>query len=334
MSHTLALSGFHVGIIVMFLQFFFLSKLLPLRWQWVSHLFLIAILWSYALLVGWSPSLVRATFMFTLLLLCQFLSKDSLSIISCALAFLVMTCGKPFYINDVGFQLSFVSVGSIALFVPAITERSLLQHWNPCLAWLYSLVMVSLICMVFSTPLVAYHFGRVPLLSLLGNLALTPFVYVIILGSIFWWMFLWCAPVNEALTLVLNWTAETMNGIVHSIADLPFATLEWHPQGLHTFICYLVLVPLFYYLTKKLRKLTSMTQDQLWTSNYQMMMDFMEEHHRRPSKHRLEEHRMLYWFKQQKKTLANGKLKSERMERFLRLLALADQFRRKNQYSQ
>ena len=254
-SHMLALSGFHVGIIVMFLQLFFLGRLLPQRWQWVSHLALIVILWSYALLAGWSPSLVRATCMFTLLLLCQFLSKDPLSINSCALTFLVMTCGNPFYINDVGFQLSFVSVGCIALFVQTTAERSLFLQRNPCVAWLYSLFMVSLTCMVFSTPLVAYHFGRVPLLSLFGNLALTPFVYVIILGSIFWWAFLWCTPVNETLTGVLNWTAETMNGIVRSIADLPFSTLEWHPNGLFTFGCYLVLVPLFYYLTKKMRKL-------------------------------------------------------------------------------
>ena len=153
------------------------------------------------------------------------------------------------------FQFSLVSVGCIALFVQTTAERSLFLQRNPCVAWLYSLFMVSLTCMVFSTPLVAYHFGRVPLLSLLGNLALTPFVYVIILGSIFWWAFLWCTPVNEILTGVLNWTAETMNGIVRSIADLPFSTLEWHPNGLFTFGCYLVLVPLFYYLTKKLRKL-------------------------------------------------------------------------------
>ncbi len=76
-----------------------------------------------------------------------------------------------------------------------------------------------------------------------------------------------------------------------------------------------------------------MTQDQSWTFQCQAMMDFMLEHRRRPSKHRLEEHQMLNWFKQQKKMLAKGKLKPERVERFMRLLALADQCLRKNQYS-
>ena len=57
-SHVLALSGFHVGIIVLLIQVFFFKPLLSLRWQWISNLFIIAALWLYALISGMSPSLV------------------------------------------------------------------------------------------------------------------------------------------------------------------------------------------------------------------------------------------------------------------------------------
>ena len=76
-SHILALSGFHVGIIVLMIQVFFLKNMLPLRWQWVSNIVIIITLWGYAFLTGLSPSLVRATTMFTILLLCQSHSPSS-----------------------------------------------------------------------------------------------------------------------------------------------------------------------------------------------------------------------------------------------------------------
>lgn len=76
-----------------------------------------------------------------------------------------------------------------------------------------------------------------------------------------------------------------------------------------------------------------MTQDELWEQNYRTFIDFMTTQKRRPSKHRLEEHQMLNWLKYQKKSLAQGKLKPERIEKFLKLLEIAGLYLRKNQYA-
>ena len=75
-----------------------------------------------------------------------------------------------------------------------------------------------------------------------------------------------------------------------------------------------------------------MTQDERWQRQYEEMMTFMETNHRRPSKHRLEEHDMLNWLKANRKALNAGKMKPERVEKFKELLALTEQYRRKNQY--
>lgn len=75
-----------------------------------------------------------------------------------------------------------------------------------------------------------------------------------------------------------------------------------------------------------------MTQDERWQCQYDQMMAFMETNHRRPSKHRIEEHNMLNWVKQQRKLHNAGKLKPDRVERFGKLLDLVEQYRRKNQY--
>ena len=75
-----------------------------------------------------------------------------------------------------------------------------------------------------------------------------------------------------------------------------------------------------------------MTQDERWLVKYMEVMEFIETNHRNPSKHRIEEHDMLNWVKANRKALNAGKMKEERGEAFKRLLAMMEQYRRKNQW--
>ena len=75
-----------------------------------------------------------------------------------------------------------------------------------------------------------------------------------------------------------------------------------------------------------------MTQDEKWIVRYEEVVSFIEANHRNPSKHRVEEHLMLNWVKQQRKLLNAGKLKQERLGMFKELLALIEENKRVNQY--
>ena len=75
-----------------------------------------------------------------------------------------------------------------------------------------------------------------------------------------------------------------------------------------------------------------MTQEERWQIQYDEVVEFIETNHRNPSKHRLEEHDMLNWVKANRKVLNAGKMKAERVEPFMKLLELSEQYRRKNQY--
>lgn len=75
-----------------------------------------------------------------------------------------------------------------------------------------------------------------------------------------------------------------------------------------------------------------MTQEERWLTKYNEVMDFLEENHRNPSKHRIGEHDMLNWCKANRKALNAGKMKPERAEKFRKLLEMTEQYRRKNQY--
>lgn len=75
-----------------------------------------------------------------------------------------------------------------------------------------------------------------------------------------------------------------------------------------------------------------MKQDELWLIKYHEVMDFMETNHRNPSRHRIEEHDMLNWLKQNRKLLNAGKMKESRGVMFEKLLELGDRYKRVNQY--
>lgn len=75
-----------------------------------------------------------------------------------------------------------------------------------------------------------------------------------------------------------------------------------------------------------------MDQETRWLARYEEVKGFLEENHRNPSKHRIEEHGMLNWVKANRKALNAGKMKAERVEKFEELLEMTEQYRRKNQY--
>ena len=75
-----------------------------------------------------------------------------------------------------------------------------------------------------------------------------------------------------------------------------------------------------------------MTQDERWMKRFQEVMAFIENNHRNPSRHRIEEHDMLNWVKVNRKVLNAGKLKADRVEAFKRLLEMMEICKRKNQY--
>ena len=75
-----------------------------------------------------------------------------------------------------------------------------------------------------------------------------------------------------------------------------------------------------------------MDQDTRWLNKYEEVVSFIVTNHRNPSKYVAEDRDMLNWLKANRKALNAGKMKAERVEKFKELLALTEQYRRKNQW--
>ncbi|MCG9134046.1 DNA internalization-related competence protein ComEC/Rec2 [Candidatus Poribacteria bacterium] len=179
--HVLAVSGLHVGLIAMFCYFGFSLFRLPQKVLCV--LTIIAVL-IYACLIGFRPSVFRASLMAILFLFAILIDRDADIFNLLAFAALVLLLLNPQQLWDVGFQLSFVAVASIVYFVPKM-EVPLRRLWqdeadspshtiltrfrNASVKWLVLSYLVTLAAQIGTTPLIAYYFFRTYPLGILAG---------------------------------------------------------------------------------------------------------------------------------------------------------------------
>jgi competence protein ComEC len=116
-SHVLALSGLHLGII-----YAMLALLLGrLRNTVVGLVSTITLIWLFALMVGMSPGIVRSAAMFTLYTSMSYLSREYLTLNSLAAAATIILVASPAMLWDVGFQMSFLAVLGISTMTHALS---------------------------------------------------------------------------------------------------------------------------------------------------------------------------------------------------------------------
>ncbi|MGB6036136.1 MAG: ComEC/Rec2 family competence protein, partial [Cryomorphaceae bacterium] len=115
--HILAVSGLHVGIIYLLfltiLKFFFKKK-----YALLQFIMILALLWGYAALTGFSPSVLRAATMFSFIAVGKFHKRYGNIYNMIAASALFLLAINPLLITQVGFQLSYVAVLGIVYFHP------------------------------------------------------------------------------------------------------------------------------------------------------------------------------------------------------------------------
>lgn len=251
-SHMLALSGFHVGVIMVLLQWVLLSRFVTLRKSRVINLVALLLLWAFVLVAGSSASLVRAALMCSLVMLNAICGRTCDFFNVCTLAYVAMLCVNAMSLYDVSFQLSYLAVAGIAVYNAMMSGRMPSMPW--LLRFVYDTVAISIVCTLFTAPMAAYHFGSVSLVCLVSNLAAVPLLYVIIAATFFWWLTLWCAPLNAAVGSLMTWAASALNDVVGYMASLPFSTMAWRPGWCAALCCYALLVAVAYVVNALLQK--------------------------------------------------------------------------------
>ncbi len=219
--HILAVSGLHVGIIYQIL-IYLLSFLNKTKYGRVG-LFLITlmVLFSYAAITGFSPSVSRAVIMFSTLALSRLIKRSSDIYNNLALAAFILLVIDPMLIFDLGFQLSFLAVLSIVFFYPYFTHG--IEIHNSLLDKMYKLSAVSLAAQIGTVPITLYYFHQFPNLFILSNFVVIPFAGIILSLGIALLAFHSLVFFKSLLAYGLELSISILNKSVFIIQELPYS---------------------------------------------------------------------------------------------------------------
>jgi competence protein ComEC len=232
-SHVLALSGLHLGII-----YCMLWLLLPhRRWPAVSQTIILIVMWLYVLLVGMPVSVVRSAVMLTVYGLLSISHRNKMSVNALAFTAIVMLMWNPEWLFDIGFQLSFMAVLAILLFVPVFEDvfsaKYLQEH--RLVRYVWGLVAVSVSAQIGVAPLLAYYFGRLSTYFLLTNFIVLPAAYIILGFSLIVLLF-------PSLAYILLYIVDTLNAVLFRITAIPGSSIDgFHPNVLQVVLAYVII---------------------------------------------------------------------------------------------
>ncbi len=221
--HILAVSGLHVGILLgIVMMALGWIKYLP-NGQLLFVICCILLLWCYAWLTGLSPSVTRASTMFSLLSVGQLFSRQRITINIVLGSAFFMILLKPLVLFQVGFQLSYAAVFAIIFLYPLFYRL-----WNPP-NWLslriWQLICVSMAAQIGTLPVSLYYFHQFPTYFLLGNLVAIPLATVLLVSSLANLAFSWVPVLNEVVAAFMQLVTVVLTKGLTVLSVLPSSVI-------------------------------------------------------------------------------------------------------------
>lgn len=229
-SHILAVSGLHIGIIFQLIILLLGGK----RRSKLTIILSTTIVWAYIIFIGFPASAVRAATMLSIYSMVLLSLRPDPTLNTLALAYIIMVLVNPFNIFDIGFQMSFLAVGSILLFYPLFF--CLLSSHSNIIRAIWGLFCVSLAAQIGTLPLIVFYFGRISCYSLITSFIAIPAAILIlylcvllfILSPLTYISFL-ASPTEGLMQLVINVLTsitQFINTAFRLTSMLPGASIE------------------------------------------------------------------------------------------------------------
>jgi competence protein ComEC len=245
--HILSVSGGHVAIIYLLLNivFGFLGRYK--NGKIIKALVIVLLIWGYTMLTGFSPPACRAAIMISLIIIGRSYSRyiNTLNILAASAFFLLLY--DPYFISDVGFQLSYLAVAGLVILQPYIYKW--LTFKNKWGNKLWAACSVSIAAQIITFPLSAFYFHQFPVYFLISNLfILLPAEFILCVGSVYLVL-----PQIPYLSSALGWVLERsillMNRVLLLIEQAPLASIGkiWL-TSFEYLLAYLIIICLFYFL--------------------------------------------------------------------------------------
>lgn len=240
-AHVIAISGFNIAILAQLFSNLF-SKALSRWWAMIAAILAIA---GYTILVGATPSVVRAAIMGSMALVADQLGRRTTGANSIAFTAMLMSLQNPHLPWDPSFQLSFGATLGLILygdrfqsgFTRFLEKRMAAPKARQIAAPVGEYVLMTLAAQLMTLPVILYHFQRLSLSSLLANpLILPPQPLVMVFSG----LAVLVGAVSDPLAHVLAWLAWPLsaytNRLVELLASIPGGVLVLGEMGLGTVV--------------------------------------------------------------------------------------------------
>ena len=229
-SHIIAISGLHTGI---------LSGLIIFMMGKINKIYKLIVLstmmFIYSTMVGNSPSIIRAIMFMISLYLSFFLDRKMDKISTLSFIGILFVINNPYIIYNISFQLSFLATLSIIYFYGYINNKLNIK-----------IISLTLSANILTIPIIYYNFEGIPLVSILGNIIIVPFVGIIIyLAMLSLILFNINIYISSIVVHINRFILETIYVLLERISNLDFAYIVIEEPKLYYVIIYYIVVFLY-----------------------------------------------------------------------------------------
>lgn len=222
--HIIAISGLHLGMIYGLM----LLILRPLRnrkaMRWIRPMLVLAVLWGFSLLAGAGASILRSAVTFSFIVIGDSLRRRTQVFNTLAASAFCLLVFNPWFLYDVGFQLSYAAIAGILLFMKPIYCMVYCRNRLLDIAW--EMTSITLAAQVFTLPLILCYFHQFPNLFLFTNFIAVPLSGLILYGELVL-LLVYKIPFlgslcGSGVTYMIRW----MNGVITSTGRIPWAVTD------------------------------------------------------------------------------------------------------------
>lgn len=220
--HVVAISGMHLGLIYVLLKH--LCYPFRKRNKLMTAIIIVSGLWIFSLLAGGSPSVLRSSVMFTFIVAGECFYRTTSIYNNLAASAFFLLCYNPYWLWDLGFQLSYLALLSIVIFQKPIYYLFISK--NKIVDNIWKLNAVTLSAQILTTPACIFYFNQFPNIFLITNFIAVPLSGIILIGEIilcavayFPWMAMFTG-------VCLHYLIYGMNTSVEYCAGLPSAVTQ------------------------------------------------------------------------------------------------------------
>ncbi len=219
--HVLAVSGLHVGIVYWLISLLFKFIKSRRRSFLIFKLFIsLVLIWAFALVTGASPSVLRASVMFSFVIIGDSFSQEKNIYNTLAVSAFFLLLFNPYLLFNIGFQLSYLAVIGIVFF-----QNLIYKSWyvkNRVGKFIWKLTSVSLAAQIITLPISIFYFHQIPTYFWLSGLIVVPAAPIIlVLGLLIFFFSLFSSTIVSALAFVLMKFLWVVNAVIFMIQKLP-----------------------------------------------------------------------------------------------------------------